>query len=95
MSQGTAVSSSALTELQNELKALSQALADLYETLNSDMGVLAQSWCDTKFDEFQENFRSRQEMLASLSEKYKSWADGYLPPRIEHAIKHEQGNTDI
>jgi len=95
MNEGTSVSSAALIELQNELRALSQSLADLYETLNSDMGALAQSWCDTKFDEFQENFRSRQEMLAALSEKYKSWADSYLPPRIELAIKHETGNAGI
>lgn len=95
MSTGTSVTSAALIELQNELKALSAALADLYQTLNSDMGALAQSWCDTKFEEFQENFRSRQELIASLSEKYASWADSYLPPRIEHAIRHEQVNTGI
>lgn len=94
MSQ-TFVSSASLIELQSELKALSQSMQDLYETLNSDMGILAQSWGDTKFEEFQENFRSRQELLASLSEKYNSWAMSYLPPRIELAIKHEQANTGI
>ncbi len=94
MSQ-THVTSAALITLQNELTALSNAMQDLYETLNSDMGILAQSWNDTKFEEFQENFRSRQELLATLAEKYKDWATHYLPPRIEHALQHEQANTGI
>lgn len=88
--EGTFVSSAALIELQSELNALSEAMAELYEALNGDMGKLAQGWTDEKFGEFQENFRSRQEMIASLSEKYKQWANGYLPPRIELAIKHEK-----
>jgi uncharacterized protein YukE len=95
MSTGTYVSSAALIDLQQELKALSAALMDLYTTLNGDMGRLAQSWCDTKFEEFQEAFRSRQELIAALAGKYAGWADSYLPPRIEYALNHEGAQADI
>ena len=89
------VSSRALIDLQNELKALSAALQGLYETLNSDIARLADSWVDQQFENFGNEFRSRQELIMEIAEKYNNWANQYLPPRIELAIKYETGSTTI
>lgn len=86
---GAHVSARSLTELQSELNALSTALEDLYNTLNSDIARLSDSWVDQQFENFGNEFRSRQELIHELSEKYREWANVYLTPRIEMAKKHE------
>lgn len=89
------VSSRSLIELQSELNALSTALKDLYEALESDIARLSDSWVDQQFENFGNEFRSRQEAIMELSDKYDQWANKYLPPRIELAIKYEQGVPGI
>lgn len=77
------VSLSALTELQSDLNRLSNNLKDLYEVLSDALVILGDYWQDNKFEEFESEFRSRRIMIEELSEKYNSWANVYLPPRIE------------
>lgn len=86
---GAYASSRSLIELQNELNALSTALNDLYEALNSDIARLSDSWVDQQFENFGNEFRSRQELISELAGKYNDWANKYLPPRIEMAEKYE------
>lgn len=92
---GAHASSRSLIELQSELNALSAALRDLYETLNSDIARLSDSWVDQQFENFGNEFRSRQELIAELAEKYNTWANKYLPPRIEMAEKYESLGAGI
>lgn len=92
---GAYASSRSLTELQSELNALSTALKDLYEALNSDIARLSDSWVDQQFENFGNEFRSRQEAILELAEKYGQWANRYLPPRIELARKYEGNSAGI
>lgn len=92
---GAYASSRSLTELQSELNALSTALKDLYEALNSDIARLSDSWVDQQFENFGNEFRSRQEAILELAEKYDQWANRYLPPRIELARKYEGNSAGI
>lgn len=86
---GAYVSSRSLIELQGELNALSTALKDLYEALESDIARLSDSWVDQQFENFGNEFRSRKELIMELAGKYSQWANKYLPPRIEMAQKYE------
>lgn len=92
---GAFASSRSLEELQGELIALSTALRDLYETLNSDIARLSDSWVDQQFENFGNEFRSRQEAIVELADKYSQWANRYLPPRIELAKKYEGSAAGI
>ncbi|MGN0224740.1 MAG: hypothetical protein ACI4A7_01470 [Prevotella sp.] len=92
---GSYASSRSLIELQSELNALSTALKDLYEALESGIARLSDSWVDQQFENFGNEFRSRQEALMELSYKYSQWANKYLPPRIELAEKYEKGMAGI
>ncbi len=93
--EGAYASSRSLKELQSELNALSNALQELYETLESDIARVSESWVDQQFENFGNEFRSRKEAIMELSEKYKQWANQYLPPRIELAEKYEGASTGI
>lgn len=95
MTNGAHASSRSLKELQSELKALSSTLQDLYETLNSDIARVSNSWVDQQFENFGQEFRSRQEAIMQLAEKYNEWAMSYLPPRIELAEKYEGQSAGI
>lgn len=92
---GAYASSRSLIDLQSELNALSTALSDLYDTLESDMAHLSESWVDQQFEEFGNEFRSRKEAIMELSDKYNQWANKYLPPRIELAKKYEESKSSI
>lgn len=92
---GAYASSRSLIELQSELNALSTALRDLYETLESDIARVSDSWVDQQFENFGNEFRSRKELIMELSEKYNQWANKYLPPRIEAAQKYEGNSVGI
>lgn len=92
---GAYATSRSLIELQSELNALSTALRDLYDALESDMARVSESWVDQQFDNFGNEFRSRKEMIMKLAEKYNQWANKYLPPRIELAQKYEGSTAGI
>lgn len=92
---GAYASSRSLLELQSELNALSTALRDLYESLESDIAHVSDSWVDLQFENFGNEFRSRKEAIMELAEKYSQWANKYLPPRIELAQKYENSSASI
>lgn len=84
------VSSKSLIELQSNLLKLSDELNNTYDTLRSREADLGEAWMDDKFAEFEEDFRSSRELILELSEKYRFWANKYLPPYIELAIEYEK-----
>ena len=92
---GAYATSRSLIELQSELNALSTALGDLYDALESDIARVSDSWVDQQFEEFGNEFRSRKEAIMELADKYNQWANKYLPPRIELAQKYEGSNAGI
>lgn len=92
---GAYASSRSLIELQSELNSLSEILQDLYNALESDIARVSDSWVDQKFEEFGNEFKSRKELIMELSGKYREWANKYLPPRIELAIKYENNSAGI
>ena len=89
------VSSEALINLQGDLNNLSDKLQDLYDVLNTAISSLNEDWRDSKFDEFEEEFRSSKETIIELSEKYREWANQYLPPRIEVILEAENAKMGI
>lgn len=89
------VTSRCLLRLQSELRSMSDALEELYQTLWGDLNALGQEWTDEKMDEFNEEFKNSRETILQLSEKYRHWADSYLPPRIETAIRYERESPAI
>ncbi len=93
--ESTYVSSKALIDLQTELKQLSQNLNDVYDLINQNVSTVHAAWMDEKFDDFHDNFRPCNELILELSEKYDDWANNYLPPRIELALKYEKATTGI
>lgn len=93
--EGTYVSSKSLIELQTELKNLSGELEELYNVLSTAVNAANEQWQDGKYDEFVNEFRSSKETVIELSEKYKEWANSYLPPRIEKSIEYEKARTNI
>ena len=92
----TYVSLKSLIVLQGELKNLSEELNETYDLLmqNEKVGeqwqVLLQ---DSKFNEFEEEFSKKRELISELSKKYKDWADNYLPPYLKVRIIYNNGLT--
>lgn len=92
---GVEVSSKALIDLQGDLNNLSDNLQNLYEMLAMAMSTLNEDWKDEKYDEFEQEFRSSKELICELSDKYRVWANQYLPPRIELIIEAENSRMGI
>ena len=92
---GVEVSSKALIDLQGDLNNLSDNLKELYEMLATAMSALNEDWKDEKYDEFEQEFRSSKELIGELSDKYREWANQYLPPRIEIIIGIENSRMGI
>ncbi len=92
---GVEVSSKALIDLQGDLNNLSDNLQELYEMLATAMSALNEDWKDEKYDEFEQEFRSSKELISELSDKYRVWANQYLPPRIEIIIDIENSRMGI
>ena len=92
----TYVSLKSLIVLQGELKNLSEELNETYDLLmqNEKVGeqwqVLLQ---DSKFDEFEEEFSKKRELISELSKKYKDWADNYLSQYLKVRIIYNNGLT--
>ncbi len=88
----TEVNSEGLHTLQDELRALSGTLNDLYDTLWGDLNILGEEWTDEKWDEFSEAFKDDREKIIELADKYKDWADNYIQRKIEQV--EDFGNTN-
>ncbi|MCM1451131.1 MAG: hypothetical protein NC102_02645 [Clostridium sp.] len=91
----TEVTSQSLITLQSELRAMSDALKDLYDVLWGNLKALGEEWTDEKMEEFSDEFKDSRETIVRLSEKYNDWANKYLPPRIDEIIKYEKASTGI
>lgn len=86
----TAITSvESLKELQNELISMSENLNDLYDMINTALSTVNEHWSDSKFEEFEEEFRSSKELINELSKKYENWAKDYIQNRIDVLIKTE------
>ena len=86
----TAITSvESLKELQNELIGMSENLNDLYDMINTALSTVNEHWSDSKFEEFEEEFRSSKELINELSQKYENWAKNYIQERIDVLIKTE------
>lgn len=83
-------SSVALINLRSNLISLSDNLQELFDLLSDNLSALASEWEDEKFAEFDDEFRSSREKILLLADKYREWADVYLPPRIEKIIQAEK-----
>lgn len=83
-------SSASLTNLRSNLISLSDNLQELYDLLSDNLSALASEWEDEKFAEFDDEFRSSREKIIELAEKYREWANVYLPPRIEKITEAEK-----
>lgn len=84
----TAITSvESLKELQNELISMSENLNDLYDMINTALSTVNEHWSDSKFEEFEEEFRSSKELIDELSKKYEDWAKSYIQQRIDVLIK--------
>lgn len=80
----TAITSvESLKELQNELISMSENLNDLYDMINTALSTVNEHWSDSKFEEFEEEFRSSKELIDELSKKYEEWAKNYIQQRID------------
>lgn len=91
----TEVNSEALHTLQDELRAMSNILNDLYETLWGNLNILGEEWTDNKWEEFSEEFKEDREKVVELSDKYKEWADKYIQRKIEEVEDFLGTNTGI
>ena len=76
-----------LQGLQNELISMSKNLNDLYDMLNTALSTVNEHWSDSKFEEFNEEFRSSKELIDELSQKYENWAKDYIQKRIDVLTK--------
>lgn len=86
----TAITSlESLKELQNELISMSENMNDLYDMINTALSTVNEHWSDSKFEEFEEEFRSSKELIYELSQKYENWAKNYIQKRIDVLIKTE------
>ncbi len=88
-------SSKILIDLQSNLLSLSDRLQETYEFLRGNESQLGESWLDDKFSEFEDEFKSSRELIIELSERYKEWANKYLPPYIEIMIEYEKARPSI
>lgn len=89
--QSTAITSiKELEKLQSELISISQKLDNLYDMINTSLSTVNAYWSDSKYDEFEEEFRSSKELINELSGKYEEWAKKYIQERID-VLKETEG----
>lgn len=88
----TKVSSKELISLQSQLLKLSADILEVNNTLAHGLKNLHDRWKDNKYEEFNREFQAEQKKIIDIAEKYKNWANQYLPPRIESAQQAENFN---
>jgi len=89
------VSSSKLRELQGSLLALSKLLSEYHDLLKIDMRKLSEAWEDRKFLEFSTEFEPSIKKIEEISDRYKDWANAYLPSRIEILERIEKASMSL
>lgn len=91
----TKVSSNQLEELQNQLNQLAEELKETYDLVCNGLKELNEDWRDEKFDEFDREFNSSRQEISDISDRFKEYANQYLPPFIEKTRKIENFNLKI
>jgi hypothetical protein len=86
------VSSKELIALQSQLLKLSADIEEVSNAVEYGLKNLAENWRDNKYEEFKTEFQVVQNRIVEIAEKYKNWANQYLPPRIEGVQKAENLN---
>ena len=84
-----------LEDFQHNLLQLSAVLEDYYKLVSTTLRVTAQNWCDSKFDEFERDFRRYKEEINSISEDYRQWANGHLQNTIDNIADFAGTNSRI
>lgn len=92
-SGGDVVSSTALIDLQNNLKNLSSKLHELYEVMNTDMHQLGAEWRDGKYEEFIAGYRPQIIKCEDASQNYKEWCTTVLQDLIDKVKGMENSNV--
>jgi hypothetical protein len=90
MEDGAYVSSYELTNLRDKILKLSKTLDECYETITRQTNTLGNTWRDSKYELFVEDFRASKEKIRSISEDYEKWAKGYLTKHIELCLIYEK-----
>lgn len=73
-----------LQDFQSKILKLSSVLRQYHELVMHTMRMTGQNWRDSKFMEFEREFRKYQDEIQTISEEYKAWALNYLQKEIEH-----------
>lgn len=81
-----------LEDFKHNLLKLSAVLEDYYKLVGTTLRLISQNWRDSKFDEFERDFRRYKEEINSISNDYRQWANGYLQETID--IIKDFGRTD-
>ncbi len=81
-----------LEDFKHNLLKLSAVLEDYYKLVGTTLRLTSQNWRDSKFDEFERDFRRYKEEINSISNDYRQWANGYLQETID--IIKDFGRTD-
>lgn len=74
---------SELEDFQSKILKLSNVLKQYHELVMYTMKMTGQNWRDSKFVEFEREFRRYQDEITTISEEYKTWARGYLQEEID------------
>jgi len=87
--EGAYVSSEQLSEFRDKVLKLSKTLVECHETLTRQLSTLGNTWRDTKYEQFAEDFKSSKEKILLIGEQYEQWAKGYLTNHIEICLEYE------
>ena len=91
----TKVSSKQLEELQLQLNELADEIKETYELVCNGLKDLNEDWKDQKYEEFEKEFNGSKQEIMEISERFKHYANQYLPPFIEQTRKIENFNIKI
>lgn len=96
MSEIGITKSSSLKTLQSSLLSLSDKLNQTYNFLKTCERRLGETWKDSKFREFDQEFAKSRDIINQLAEKYKEeWANKTLTPIIQAAEEYENERTTL
>lgn len=75
---------SELQDFQSKILKLSNVLKQYHELVMYTMRMTGQNWRDSKFVEFEREFRRYQDEIQTISEEYRIWALNYLQKEIDN-----------
>ena len=87
------VGSDVLTDLQNNLRSLSDSLENLFQTMVEQMNSVSSFWQDAKYEEFKAGYSGHIAKCHDIANNYNSWATGVLQNTINRVVEVEK--TDV